>query len=209
MGRLRAARVQTFVVRVGLAANLLSLEWPRVHENIADHEVADKLMNSVYRPLWIMTSHRGPDLCGSLVTAGIGAFRSNPVKFIVCVSKHDYSHEIIMESGVFAIHPLLEHQIELTAHFAYQSGRDVDKFATVPHKIGHTGCPILLDCVGAMEFEVIHKIDTSYATITVGEIRAAEARLPLDDITFGTGMNEEWFRINAPPRPVAPPPSAH
>jgi flavin reductase (DIM6/NTAB) family NADH-FMN oxidoreductase RutF len=176
-------------------------EW--VHENIAKHEVADALINSVYRPLWVMTSHRGSELSGSLVTSGIGVFRSNPVKFLVCVSKHDFSHEVIMESGVFAIHSLRPDQIALTAHFAYQSSRDVDKFATLEYTIGHTGCPLLRDCVGAMEFEVVERIDTSYATIVMGEIRNAEARLPLDQITYGTGMNEEWFRKNMPPRPAS------
>jgi flavin reductase (DIM6/NTAB) family NADH-FMN oxidoreductase RutF len=149
-----------------------------------------------------MTSRRGAELSGSLVTSAIGVFRSNPVKFLVCVSKHDFSHEVIMESGVFAIHVLRPDQIALTGHFAYQSSREVDKFATLDYTIGRTGCPILNDCVGAMEFEVVEKIDTSYATIVMGEVRSAHANLPLDDITYGTGMNEEVFRKNMPPRPA-------
>jgi flavin reductase (DIM6/NTAB) family NADH-FMN oxidoreductase RutF len=173
-----------------------------VHENIADHDTADRLINSVYRPLWVMTSHRAGEFSGSLVTSAIGVFRSNPVKFLVCVSKQDFSHEIIMESGVFAIHVLRPDQIALTAHFAYQSSRHIDKFATLDYTVGHTGCPILKDCVGAMEFEVVEKIDT-FATIVMGEVRSAQANLPLPDITYGTGMNEEVFRKNMPPRPAS------
>jgi len=172
-------------------------------ENIARHEVADKLANSIYKPLWIMTSHRGSELSGSLVVSALSLFHSNPVKFVACITKRDYTHDVIMESGVFALHALREDQIELAVHFAYQSGRDVDKFATLGYKIGHTGCPILMDCLGYMEFEVFAKVDTPTHTVVVAEIRNAEAFVPLESVVYGSGVNEEWFRNNAPPHPRA------
>jgi flavin reductase (DIM6/NTAB) family NADH-FMN oxidoreductase RutF len=172
-------------------------------ENIADHEVADKLANSVYKPLWIMTSHRGDELSGSLVISALSLFRSSPVKFVVCVTKHDYTHDVVMESGVFALHALRPDQMHIATHFAYQSGRDVDKFATLDYKIGYTGCPVLTDCLGYMEFEVFGKTDTPTHTVVVAEVRNAEEYVPLDQIHYGTGVNEGWFRENAPPHPRA------
>src|SRR3954468_4865178 len=114
-------------------------------ENVASHEVADKLANAVYKCLWIMTSHRGDELTGSMVVSAVSLFRSNPVKFVVCVTKHDYTHDVTLESRVFALHALREDQIELATRFAYQSSRDVNKFEGLDYKIGHTGCPVLLD----------------------------------------------------------------
>jgi flavin reductase (DIM6/NTAB) family NADH-FMN oxidoreductase RutF len=172
-------------------------------DNVAQHEVADKLANSVYKPLWIMTSHRGDELSGSMVISALSLFRSNPVKFVVCVTKHDHTHDVVMESGVFALHALREDQIGLATHFAYQSSRDVNKFATLDYKIGHTGCPILRDCLGYMEFEVFAKVDTPTHTVVVAEIRNAEAYVPLETLTYGSGVNEEWFRQHAPPHPRA------
>jgi flavin reductase (DIM6/NTAB) family NADH-FMN oxidoreductase RutF len=172
-------------------------------ENISEHEIADKLANAVYKPLWIMTSHRGDELSGSMVVSALSLFRSNPVKFVACVTKHDYTHDVVMESGVFALHALREDQIKLAEHFAYQSGREVDKFATLDYKIGHTGCPVLLDCLGYMEFEVFGKIDTPTHTVVVAEVRNAETYVPLDQLKYGSGVNEEWFRKHASPHPRA------
>lgn len=172
-------------------------------QSIAEHEVADKLANSVYKPLWIMTSHRGDELSGSLVVSALSLFHSNPVKFVACVTKRDYTHDVIMDSGVFALHALRPDQIDLAVHFAYQSGRDVDKFATLDYRIGQTGCPVLTDCLGYMEFEVFAKVDTPTHTVVVAEIRNAEAYVPLETLTYGSGVNEEWFRKNAPPHPRA------
>lgn len=172
-------------------------------ENIAKHEVADALANSVYKPLWIMTSQREGALSGSLVVSALSLFHSNPVKFVVCVTKRDYTHDVVMASRVFALHALREDQIDLAVHFAYQSGRDVDKFATLDYKIGYTGCPVLRDCLGYMEFEVFASVDTPTHTVVVAEIRDAKAFAPLDQIHYGSGVNEEWFRKNAPPHPRA------
>lgn len=69
---------------------------------------ADKLANSVYKSLWIMTSHRGDELSGSMVFSALSLYRSNPVKFVVCVTRHDYTHDVVMGSGVFALHALRE-----------------------------------------------------------------------------------------------------
>src|SRR5262245_6246398 len=153
-----------------------------------------------------MTSHRGDELTGSMVISALSLYHSNPVKVVVCVTKRDYTHDIVLESGVFALHVLREDQIELAAHFGYQSGREVDKFATLDYKIGHTGCPVLNDCVGFMEFEITGKIDTPTHTVVVAEVRNAEAFVPLDQINYKTGANETWFRDNAPPRPRPPAP---
>jgi len=172
-------------------------------ENIATHEVADKLANSVYKPLWIMTSHRGEELSGSMVVSALSLFHSNPVKFVACITKRDYTHDVIMESGVFALHALREDQIDLAVLFAYQSGRDVDKFANLDYKIGHTGCPVLRDCLGYMEFEVFANVDTPTHTVVVAEIRNAETFAPVESVVYGSGVNEEWFRKNAPPHPRA------
>lgn len=158
-------------------------------ENIAEHDIADKLANAVYKPLWIMTSHRGDELSGSMVISALSLFRSNPVKFVVCVTKHDYIHDVVMESGVFALHALREDQIKLAEHFAFQSGREVDKFATLDYRIGHTGSPVLTDCLGVMEFEVFGKVDTPTHTVVVAEIRGAEAFSPLETIHYGSGAS--------------------
>ncbi|HLQ36021.1 MAG TPA: flavin reductase family protein, partial [Chloroflexota bacterium] len=160
--------------------------------NVAHHQVADKLANAIYKPLWIMTSHRDGELSGSLVISALSLYRSQPVKVVVCVTKHDYTHEVVMASRVFALHVLRPDQIQLAVHFAYQSSRNVDKFASLDYKIGLTGSPVLKDCLGYMEFEVLADVDTPTHTVVVAEVRNAEAYVPLEGIVPGAGVNDEW-----------------
>ncbi len=169
--------------------------------NIADPALADKLANAIYKPLWIMTSHKSGELSGSLVISALSLYRSQPVKAVVCVTKHDYTHDVVMASRVFALHVLRPDQIALAVHFAYQSGRDVNKFADLEYDIGVTGSPVLKDCLGYLEFEILSEIDTPTHTVVVAEVRNAKAYVPLEQIVPGAGVNEEWFRKNAPPHP--------
>lgn len=62
---------------------------------------------------------------------------------------------------------------------------------------------MLNDCLGYMEFEVFGKVDTPTHTVVVAEVRNAEAYVPLDQLRYGSGVNEEWFRKNAGPHPRA------
>ena len=170
-------------------------------ERVADHQIAGKLANASYKPLWIMTTHRDGEFSGSMVVSALSLYRSQPVKVVVCVTKHDHTHDLVMASRVFALHVLRPDQLDLAVRFAYTSGREVDKFASLSYKIGATGCPVLTDCLGYMEFEVLADVDTPTHTVVVGEVRYAEAYLPLDDIGPGAGVNEEWFSKHAPPHP--------
>lgn len=92
--------------------------------------------------------------------------------FLVAVALYEknYTHELLCKSRVFAINVLKEGQQELARHFGRQSGRRVDKFATVKFHRGRTGVPILDDCLAYLECEVIFSQRFGDHTLFVGKI---------------------------------------
>jgi flavin reductase (DIM6/NTAB) family NADH-FMN oxidoreductase RutF/rubredoxin len=97
---------------------------------------------------------------------------SKPARFAIACSKDNYTCGMITQSNVFAISILQQNaSSELIGLFGYQSGRTVDKFATVRQRSGQTGVPILLeDTLGWFECKVVQTLDAGSHLIFIGEV---------------------------------------
>jgi flavin reductase (DIM6/NTAB) family NADH-FMN oxidoreductase RutF/rubredoxin len=86
------------------------------------------------------------------------------------------THEYIASSKVFTVSILSqETPMPFIGKFGFRSGRDIDKFEQVNHKIGQTGAPIVLDnTVGFLEAEVTEGIDVIAHTLFIAKIVACE-----------------------------------
>lgn len=96
---------------------------------------------------------------------------SQPARFAIACNKDNYTCELIRQSQVFAISVLQqETKAEVIGLFGYKSGRTVDKFASVLHRTGQTGAPILLeDTLAWFECRVVQTIDVGTHMLFVGE----------------------------------------
>jgi flavin reductase (DIM6/NTAB) family NADH-FMN oxidoreductase RutF len=126
----------------------------------------------------------------SVVRASISP---NVPRLSVYIHKWHMSHDMIWQSGRFAIHLLHRGQMDLVHQLGFVSGRDRDKLATIAHFTGKLGLPILEDRVAAFEMRVLNTMDTGYATHYLGHVEAVHP-----------GREEEiliapWFRANMPP----------
>ncbi|HSJ13876.1 MAG TPA: flavin reductase family protein [Longimicrobiales bacterium] len=108
------------------------------------------------------------------------------------VSKPNYSHDLIVASGVFGLHLLRRDQWELIWHLGLQSGRELDKLATLETRSGLSGVPMLVDAAAAFECRVINAMDAGAATFFLGEI--ADVREQAADEV----MTSEYFRAHMP-----------
>lgn len=80
-------------------------------------------------------------------------------RLLVGVGRMTYTRELIATSRKFALNLLGEDQWPWVPHFGFRSGRDVDKFATVPFEHGVTGSPLLPGVVGYFECQVRADLD--------------------------------------------------
>src|SRR5690606_17855419 len=77
----------------------------------------------------------------------------------VYIHKWHLSHDLIWQSGLFCIHLLHRGQLDLVYNLGFSSGRERDKLAEVPHRLGQLGLPVIEDRVAAFELRVINTMD--------------------------------------------------
>ena len=131
-----------------------------------------ELLRTITSPVVAVTSRRGDKLNGMISD---GAIRASIVPDIprlgVFIHKFNFSHDLIYETGRFALHVLHTGQVDLVHQLGFFSGRDRDKLATIASRPGlKTGVPILEDCYGWFECEVGNVMDTGSSTFFMGEV---------------------------------------
>jgi len=131
-----------------------------------------ELLRNLTSPVVAVTSRRGNKLNGMISD---GAVRASIVPDIprlgVFIHKFNYSHDLIYQTGAFALHVLHAEQVPLVQRLGFVSGRDRDKLDDVPHTLGtKTGVPILADCYCWFECTVGNVMDTGSSTFFMGEV---------------------------------------
>ena len=147
------------------------------------------LLRNLTSPVVAITTAAGGRRNGLIVNS---AQRASLVPSIprlsMYISKPNLTHDMIYGSGVFALHLLRTDQFDLIWHLGLQSGRDVDKLASLKTAVGVTGCPLLEDCMAGFECKVVNAMDTGAATFFLGEVVNVLEGKP------GAIMTSEYFR---------------
>ena len=149
------------------------------------------LLRNLTSPVVAITASAGGRRNGLIVNS---AQRASLVPSIprlsIYVSKTNFSHDLIYNSGVFALHLLRTDQFDLIWHLGLQSGRTIDKLGSLDTVAGDTGCPLLADCMAAFECKVVNAMDTGASTFFLGEV------INVRNGTPGELMSSDYFRAN-------------
>ena len=152
-----------------------------------------ELLRSLTSPVVAITATRDGKRNGLISDAALRASIVPDIpRLLVVVHKINYTHDMIFETGRFAVHVLHRGQFDLIERLGFASGRDGDKLAGVPHRLGALGCPILDDCYAWFECRVVNVMDTGASTCFLGEAGNV-GRGPGRDV-----MTAEFMRANLP-----------
>jgi flavin reductase (DIM6/NTAB) family NADH-FMN oxidoreductase RutF len=138
--------------------------------------------------IFVLTAAHGDRRNGQIVCWVLPATIVPQVpRVVVGVGRLTYTRELIEGSRRFALNLLGPDQWQWVPHFGFQSGRDVDKFATVPFERGATGSPILAGIVGYLECEVNSVLDAGahlfyLADVLAGQLAADREALRLHQL---------------------------
>ncbi len=113
----------------------------------------------------------------NIITLGMCmSISHDPPQYVIGVSPKRYSHDLIVEQGEFVINSPgigLAEQMHLCGT---KSGRDVDKFRETGLIVGparKVRPPIIQECYGHIECEVVNMVACGDHTLFVGEVVAA------------------------------------
>lgn len=138
-------------------------------------------MRALVSPVVAVTTRRDDERNGLIVNSALRASLSpEKLRLSIIVHKFNHSHDMIFDSGLFTLHILRSDQMDVVVRLGCASGRDGDKLAELPHRIGSTGVPVLEDCSAFLECRVINAMDTGASTFFLGAVAVAD----------GTGKGE-------------------
>ena len=140
--------------------------------------------------LYIVTSRKGERLNGQIANT-VFQITSEPPTLAISINKKNLTWEYIKDSGVFAVSVLCEETpLSFIGQFGFKSGRDIDKFEGIHHRIGKTKAPIVIDNATAVfEAKVTKELDVGTHTIFVGEIVDA------DVLSEKTCMTYDYYHV--------------
>jgi len=121
--------------------------------------------------LYILSASDGQRMTGH-VSNTVFQVTADPVRFAVASNKNNLTTELISKSKAFSI-SVLEQDVDLAflGPWGFKSGRDIDKFEGLKHKIGQTGSPILLEkAVAYFECKLSETIDTGTHILFIGDV---------------------------------------
>lgn len=149
--------------------------FEKVEENIEASVCQDAINQALRRisyGLYIVSSYKGDKMNGQCANS-VFQVTSDPIQIAVGINKNNLTHEYIQDSQVFSVSILDTKGLALVKHFGYRSGRTADKFTGVAFAKGHTGTPLIKDCLAALECKVVGKLDLGTHTLFVGEVTCA------------------------------------
>lgn len=97
----------------------------------------------------------------------------DPPLVLINVGKNAFTHQVIADSGIFAVSILSTDQHELGLRFAGMLPEVEDRFVGVDIITAVTGCPLLANSITAVDCRVWTQYDGGDHTIFVGEVVGA------------------------------------
>jgi len=136
------------------------------------------------------------------LSAGSGGIVPEAPRVTISLTKYNFTHDLVKESGVFAMHLLcadagmLERSLAILMGLGGSSGRDGDKISQFATKAGVTGSPILTDALCYVEGRVVGELDNEENTIFLADVVATEQLHEGSRLNIGTAwkaLPHEWI----------------
>lgn len=158
-----------------------------------------QLLRNLTSPVVAITSEHKGKRNGMISDAAVRASIVPTVpRLSVYIHKFNYSHDMIFETGRFALHLLHTNQLDLVHRLGFFSGRDQDKLSGIPHHLGTTGVPVLDECFAHFECSVANVMDTGSSTLFLGDVVAVGCGAAVGLEPTGELLTATYFRSNMP-----------
>ena len=160
----------------------------------------NKAMFKIGYGLYILTAKDGEKDNGCVINTAIQV-TSTPNRISVTVNKQNYTHDMIMKTGVFHVSILSEKAtFDVFKHFGFQSGRDVDKFADYKDATrSENGLYYVTGDTNAyISGKVINTLDLGTHTMFIADVTDAEVLADVPTTSY------DYYQKNIKPKPEAP-----
>lgn len=146
--------------------------------------------------LFVVTAKEGEKDNGCIVNT-VSQVTTSPNRITVAVNKQNYTHDMIINTGVFNVSVLTEKsKFSTYQNFGFKSGRDEDKFEKFTFKRAENGVVYIPEETNAfISAKVVEKIDLGTHTLFIADVTDAEV------LSEDTSVTYEYYHKNIKPAP--------
>jgi flavin reductase (DIM6/NTAB) family NADH-FMN oxidoreductase RutF len=119
----------------------------------------------------VVTTARETERSGITVSSFSGVSLDPPL-VLVCIAKRLFTHQLIAQSGIYAVNVLGAEQVEIAKRFAGFYKEIKDRFAGIECRTEVTGAPVFQNALAWMDCRVFQAYDGGDHTIYVGDVLA-------------------------------------
>lgn len=161
-------------------------------ENVKDLTALFKISYGLY----VVTSNDSNKDNGLIVNS-VMQITDNPKRVAVTINKANYSHDVIKESGKMNLNCIsCDAPFKIFEVFGFQSGKDTDKFESIPFSKSENGLCYLNEYINSyMSLEVTQDIDFGTHTMFICDITQAKV------INEKPSMTYAYYHENVKPKP--------
>jgi flavin reductase (DIM6/NTAB) family NADH-FMN oxidoreductase RutF/CheY-like chemotaxis protein len=133
----------------------------------------DILFSSISNGVYIITVEDQGQING-VTTPWVSQISFDPAMVMVAISPLRKCHEMISNSGRFALNVLASNQVDVASRFALTTGRDMDKFEGVVPQKTPAGSPLLSSVFAYIDCELVNTVEVGDHSLFLGEVIGAE-----------------------------------
>jgi len=123
-----------------------------------------------------------------LTATAVCSVSANPPQLLACINRQAETHDMIAESGAFAVNVLASDQQRLAQIFAGAGGVYGDRrFAEAEWSTLMTGAPVLSTCVATFDCRLIELVPAATHSIFIGRVAAVQSQAELDPLVYVEG----------------------
>ena len=146
--------------------------------------------------LFVVTAREGDKDNGCIVNT-VSQVTSSPNRITVAINKQNYTHDMILNTGIFNVSVLTEKsKFSTYQNFGFKSGRDEDKFEKFTFVRAENGVVYIPEETNAfISAKVVEKIDLGTHTLFIAVVTNAEVLSEDKSVTY------EYYQKNIKPTP--------
>lgn len=150
--------------------------------------------------LYVLTAREGEKDNGCIINVA-QQVTDTPLQILITVNKQNYTHDMIVNTGIFNVSLLTEHApMKVFEHFGFQSGREVNKFAHCEVEMrSSNGLLYIPKYTNAyISGKVNQMVDLGTHTLFIAEVTEAVKLSSDPSLTY------TYYHNNIKPKPAAP-----
>ncbi len=133
----------------------------------------DIVFRSLTNGVYIVTVNDNGQING-VTTPWVSQLSYEPPLVMVAISPMRKCHEMITNSGRFAVNVLGTGQVELASRFGFTTGREVDKFEGIALQQTPAANPLLPEAYAYIDCELVETVTTGDHSLFIGQVVGAE-----------------------------------